>query len=86
MGGVEPFRGVAAAPNEGLEPTPSSVRCAPASGRGSRPAFSAVSTEVLRAETWIDTLYLTEHRRTSYDKKIVAGRPVVRSKVGQGAG
>src|SRR2546425_13313664 len=30
--------------NEGLEPTPSSVRCAPASGRGSGPALS-VRTE-----------------------------------------
>ena len=27
------------APNIGLEPTPYSVRCAPASGRGSPPAF-----------------------------------------------
>jgi hypothetical protein len=27
------------APNEGLEPTPSSVRCAPAFGRGSGPAL-----------------------------------------------
>jgi hypothetical protein len=30
--------------NEGLEPTPSSVRCAPASGRGSGLAFGCAET------------------------------------------
>jgi len=33
------------ATNEGLEPTPSSVRCAPASGRGSGLAFGVKRTE-----------------------------------------
>jgi hypothetical protein len=41
-------RGLRSGPNEGLEPTPSSVRSAPASGRGSGPALGRVAKEPRR--------------------------------------
>src|SRR5262249_32615656 len=40
------------APNEGLEPTPSSVRCAPASGCGSGPAFGFLGRHYVPAARW----------------------------------
>src|SRR5262245_56809447 len=52
--------------NEGLEPTPSSVSCAPASGRGSGPAFGSL-TMSWRTDCVMSFNLIEHYRNLSHD-------------------
>jgi hypothetical protein len=49
-------------PNQALEPAPSSLRCASASGRGSGPAFGAKSEEEQPKRALPNSDGVSEHR------------------------